>query len=146
MTDYEKMIADMMDPGIAFEISDTDKKEHQLSAAITNSVSSIEKELAEKPKEESKIPGPFDWSDTPSFADQYIRYPDLCRLVGPQMAMFNVTEKDQLAELNKMLQKQQPEAAPSIVIANKKENFHEGKWLVLLDYYRVEYKTPISTS
>jgi hypothetical protein len=146
MTDHEIKVRAMMDPGIAFELSAEDKQAHQLEAAINNSVTNIEKEDKEKVKEDSRIPGPFDWADTPSFADQYIRYPDLCRLVGPQMALFNVTEKDQLAELNKMLQKQQPEAAPSIVIANKKENFHEGKWLVLLDYYRVEYKTPISTS
>ena len=86
------------------------------------------------------------WSDTPTFDDQYARYRDTCRVVGPQMAVYNITDPTQLNQLNLMLGKQSPHDAPGIILLDKKENCHEGKWLVLLEYLRVEYKKLLTTT
>lgn len=86
------------------------------------------------------------WSDTPTFDDQYARYRDTCRVVGPQMAVYNITDPTQLNQLNLMLGKQAPHDAPGIILLDKKENCHEGKWLVLLEYLRVEYKKLLTTT
>ena len=98
------------------------------------------------PEDDVDAKGMVRWGDAPSYDNQYKRYPETCRIVGPQLAVYNITETEDLLKLNAMLLKQQPEDAPSILIANKKENFHEGKWLVLLEYYRVEYKQLIQTT
>jgi hypothetical protein len=97
--------------------------------------------------EEHKDPkGKTIWVATPTFEDQYKRFPQSTRLVGPVVAVFDAASTEQLRELNNLLSKQQPEFAPSILIASRKENFHEGKWLMLLEYFRVEYKQLITTS
>lgn len=143
-------ISAMMDPGLGFTSAASDTAEHQLERTINSFSKSVENANAEEedkdtPRDDTPA-GNYTWGDTPTYADQYVKFPDLCRLVGPEMAVFNVTNSEELAKLNVLMAKQNPTSAPGIVIVNKKENFHEGKWYVLLEYYRVEYKTVLTTS
>lgn len=97
-------------------------------------------------KEEKDPKGKTVWISTPTFEDQYKRFPQTTRLVGPIVAVFDAANPEQLKDLNNLLSKQQPDDAPSVILASKKENFHDGKWLMLLEYFRVEYKQLITTS
>jgi hypothetical protein len=85
------------------------------------------------------------WSTTPTYVDQYDKYPSSCRMSSVQMEVFDVTDAKQLKALNTLMAGQEPRSAPSIMMVNKKENFFEGKWLVLIEYCRVEYKKLIKT-
>lgn len=148
----------MMDPGTGVALSDfnvdaaadlmpTHQLDRTIKAFASNLEEAVKEEQEEAPeKEDSKSAGKYVWGDTPTFDDQYTKYPDLCRLVGPEVAIFDIINTAELDKLNTMLKKQNPQSAPAIVLANKKENFHEGKWYVLLEYYRVEYKTVLTTS
>jgi hypothetical protein len=135
----ESRSEELMDPGSGFSIDP--------STVQSSLIGPGDKKEEDKSYEEKKdVVGKTVWIDKPTFEDQYKRFPETTRLVGPSVAVFNVAEPAQLADLNALLAKQQPEAAPSILIASRKENFFEGKWLMLLEYFRVEYKQLISTS
>jgi hypothetical protein len=137
--DNEARSKELMDPGAGFSIDP--------STVQSSLIGPADKKEDDKSYEEKKdVVGKTVWIDKPTFEDQYKRFPETTRLVGPSVAVFNVAEPAQLADLNALLAKQQPEAAPSILIASRKENFFEGKWLMLLEYFRVEYKQLISTS
>jgi hypothetical protein len=97
-------------------------------------------------KENKDVKGISVWSSVPTFDDQYKRFPETTRLVGPVVGIFDVAVAEQLNDLNNLLAKQQPESAPSVILASRKENFYEGKWLMLLEYFRVEYKQLVSTT
>ena len=140
-----QQLADMMDPGAGIKI-DAYKVVGYNDAQSTTPAPEVVAPNTSAPQDYVDTKGKVSWVDTPTFENQYKRYPETCRLVGPQLSVFNITEAEEMMQLNSMLLKQQPEEAPSILIASKKENFHEGKWLVLLEYYRVEYKQLIQTS
>jgi len=135
-------LAEMMDPGAGVKV-DPSKIESSFA-----SPQSTPKEEADDSdfKEERDPKGKTIWINTPTFEDQYKRFPETTRMVGPVVAVYDAANPDQLKELNALLSKQQPEDAPSIILASRKENFHEGKWLMLLEYFRVEYKQLITTS
>lgn len=134
----------MMDPGAGVVM---DKSKVTSLFGSPSEQHTPEPQPAEEDAVEEKDPkGKTIWIDTPTFEDQYKRFPQSTRLIGPVVAVFDVANADQLKELNALLSKQQPEAAPSIILAHRKENFHEGKWLMLLEYFRVEYKQLITTS
>lgn len=132
----------MMDPG-AGVLMDPDKI-HSPFGNVTKPEPE-EKEDSEF-TEERDPKGKTIWINTPTFEDQYKRFPQTTRLAGPVVAVYDAANTEQLKELNALLSKQQPEDAPSIIVASRKENFHEGKWLMLLEYFRVEYKQLITTS
>lgn len=132
----------MMDPGAAVSV-DVSK----ISPSFASPEETDNTETSNSDFEENKDPkGKSVWINTPTFEDQYKRFPQTTRLVGPVVAVYDAANPDQLKELNALLSKQQPEDAPSIILASRKENFHEGKWLMLLEYFRVEYKQLIATS
>lgn len=135
-------LAEMMNPGAGVKV-DPSKIEPSFA-----SPQSAPKEEADDSdfKEERDPKGKTIWINTPTFEDQYKRFPETTRMVGPVVAVYDAANPDQLKELNALLSKQQPEDAPSIILASRKENFHEGKWLMLLEYFRVEYKQLITTS
>lgn len=132
-------LQELMDPGAGFNIDP-----NSVQSSLIGPPDKKEEDAAYEEKKD--VVGKTVWIDKPTFEDQYKRFPETTRLVGPAVAVFNVAEPAQLADLNALLAKQQPEAAPSILIASRKENFFEGKWLMLLEYFRVEYKQLISTS
>jgi hypothetical protein len=135
-------LAEMMDPGAGVKV---DPSKIAPSFASPESDSKPENDDSDF-KEERDPKGKTIWINTPTFEDQYKRFPETTRMVGPVVAVFDVANPEQLKELNALLSKQQPEHAPSIILARREENFHEGKWLMLLEYFRVEYKQLITTS
>ena len=154
--EMQNSIEFMMDPGAGVNV-DPNNTSPPFTPAFDNSFASPTAATAPgyKPEivapdaefEEHKDPkGKTIWITTPTFEDQYKRFPQSTRLVGPVVAVFDAANTEQLKELNALLAKQQPEFAPSLIVASRKENFHEGKWLMLLEYYRVEYKQLITTS
>lgn len=139
-------IAFMMDPGAGVNV-DPNKIDTPFTPAFANPAPAVETVTPDSEFEEHKDPkGKTIWINTPTFDDQYKRFPQSTRLIGPIVAVFDAANTEQLKELNALLSKQQPESAPSLIIASRKENFHEGKWLMLLEYFRVEYKQLITTS
>ncbi len=132
----------MMDPGAAVSVDAS-----KIAPSFATPEEAENAETSNSDFEEHKDPkGKSVWINTPTFEDQYKRFPQTTRLVGPVVAVYDAANPDQLKELNVLLSKQQPEDAPSIILASRKENFHEGKWLMLLEYFRVEYKQLITTS
>ena len=139
----ENELQAMMNPGAAVSV-DLSKISPSFSTPETREEAGA---AEESDFEEHKDPkGKTVWINTPTFEDQYKRFPQTTRLVGPVVAVYDAANPDQLKELNALFSKQQPEDAPSIILASRKENFHEGKWLMLLEYFRVEYKQLITTS
>lgn len=139
--DYD--LAAMMDPGAGVNVDP-----NQVSPSFaTPAPTEEDTKKFESDFEEHRDPkGKTVWSSTPTFENQYKRFPETTRLVGPIVAVYDAANPEQLKELNTLFSKQQPEEAPSIMIASRKENFHDGKWLMLLEYFRVEYKQLITTS
>lgn len=141
----EDELQSMMDPGAAVSV-DASKILPMFTSPETQAADGNDT-AADSGFEENKDPkGKSIWINTPTFEDQYKRFPETTRMVGPVVAVYDAANTEQLKELNALLAKQQPEDAPSILIASRKENFHEGKWLMLLEYFRVEYKQLITTS
>jgi len=136
------MLAEMMDPGSGVKVDTSKVQPSSISPEIIPKDEVDDSDF----KEERDPKGKTIWVTTPTFEDQYKRFPESTRLVGPVVAVFDAANPDKLKELNALLSKQQPEDAPSIILASRKENFHEGKWLMLLEYFRVEYKQLITTS
>lgn len=135
-------LKEMMDPGSGVSVDPS-----KISSTFGNVTKPEEPENEDKDFIEEKDPkGKTIWVAAPTFEDQYKRFPQSTRLVGPVVAVYDAANPEQLKELNALLSKQQPEDAPSIIVASRKENFHEGKWLMLLEYFRVEYKQLLTTS
>ncbi|MFN5249780.1 MAG: hypothetical protein ACK5DE_01930 [Bacteroidota bacterium] len=132
----------MMDPGAGVNVDPS--KIHSPFGNVTKPEDNVKD--TDDFAEEKDPKGKTIWISTPTFEDQYKRFPQTTRLVGPAVAVYDAANPEQLKELNALLSKQQPEDAPSIIVASRKENFHEGKWLMLLEYFRVEYKQLITTS
>ena len=142
MSEEDKVLAaSMMDPG-AGVLVDSDKVQ---PSTITSAHTDSETESKDY-KENQDHKGKSIWIEIPTFEDQYKRFPETTRMVGPMVAVFDVANPEQLRGLNDLLAKQQPDSAPSIILASRKENFYEGKWLMLLEYFRVEYKQLVSTT
>lgn len=141
-TEMSQDLKMMMDPGAGIAV-DPNRVMAQFGGGAAPAA---EPTNDEDVTEERDPKGKTIWISTPTFDDQYKRFPQTTRLVGPIVSVFDVANPTQLQELNALLAKQQPEDAPSIILASRKENFHEGKWLMLLEYFRVEYKQLITTS
>jgi len=138
----ENELQAMMDPGAGVNVDPA-----KIHSPFGNVTKPDEPEKDTNDFTEERDPkGKTIWINTPTFEDQYKRFPQTTRLVGPVVAVYDAANPEQLKELNALLSKQQPEDAPSIIVASRKENFHEGKWLMLLEYFRVEYKQLITTS
>lgn len=135
-------LVEMMDPGAGVKVDPS-----KIESSFASPQSTPKEETDDSDFKEERDPkGKTIWINTPTFEDQYKRFPETTRMVGPVVAVYDAANPDQLKELNALLSKQQPEDAPSIILASRKENFHEGKWLMLLEYFRVEYKQLITTS
>jgi len=148
--DFENMQRALMDPGYGVEAS-KDKveakaeKEEEESEDFENEVDASEEDDDLEPVTKEKKTGrKFEWSSDPTYSDQLVKHPNLCRYIGPKLDIFDVTVPAQLSLLNDLMAKTRPEESPELVIINKKENFHEGKWLVLVEYFKVEYKKFLS--
>lgn len=140
----EERLNALMDPGLGVNV---DPKRIVPGFGMPQKEEQQETKNTESEFTEGKDPkGKTIWISTPTFEDQYKRFPETTRLVGPIVAVYDAANPEQLKELNALLSLQQPESAPTILLASRKENFHDGKWLMLLEYFRVEYKQLVTTS
>ncbi len=140
----DEMLMQMMDPGAGFSLASTQEEDKKVTINGGPEVTADESD--DSVSEEKDARGRTVWYDEPSFDDQYEKYPSTTRLVGPQLAVFNIADPGQLDALNKLLLKQQPKESPSVVLINKKENFFQGTWLMSVEYFKIQYKKLISTN
>lgn len=150
----------MMDPGEGLSVPVVTHNETLLARKVAETIAASAPD-APKPKEtteeedESALQdyepvcdskGKSSWQASPSFDDQLKRYPDSCRFIGPKFDIFDLTKPEDMNRVNSIMARQQPDHAPGVLIKSTKENFHEGKWLMLLQYFTVEYKKLAPTS
>lgn len=80
------------------------------------------------------------WHDTPTYADQFIRWPEHCTLEGPKFRQFDLGS--QSSELDDFMLQTMPEGAPSIIIDTIDKQFgaNSENWKVLVIYHKVKYR------
>lgn len=84
--------------------------------------------------------GMLGWSDKPTFADQYHRYPETCKKGPSRIAVFVLTDKVGLDACNELLVGATPSEAPHIILEDSSREFHEGMWSYFVRYREVSYK------
>lgn len=93
--------------------------------------------------DEEPIPAPKKgleiWSSTPTYQDQFEKFPNTCRLKGPSIQVFNLNSAQDVNRLNNLLARCRPETAPEIVIIERSKQFYEGTWSVYVEYMEIEY-------
>jgi len=74
------------------------------------------------------------FSKTPSYADQYSRYPETVRTVGPMIRVFDLADANDLTEMNKLMTGFQNHNAPRSVaeIVDKQWDEKTGNWKMLM--------------
>lgn len=88
-----------------------------------------------------------DWQEEPSYEDQYLKYPETCKTVGPQIAVYDLSQPEQLEALNTLLSKQAPDTCPRLIVADQEKEFSTttDNWKILVVYYKVLYRKLISS-
>lgn len=82
-----------------------------------------------------------EYSDEPSYADQYTRYPETVRKVGPLMEVFDLASPDSVLELNKLMAGAQSHHAPRsmVLIMDKQWSEKTANWKILAQVYKFKY-------
>ena len=91
-----------------------------------------------EPTSETDDQGRTKWSDKPSLADQYKRYPKTCKEGPIQFKTFDLSQATQLAELNKDMEGAIPPDAPHIITKLQRE-FYAGAYHVIMEYRVIKY-------
>jgi len=101
-----------------------------------------EEAVPEQPEYQESVgrDGLQEWSDKPTYTDQYHKYPETCRKGPPMMAVFVITDAAGLKECNALLARSAPAQAPGIVVDDLTKEHHEGSWSVFMRYRKVSYK------
>jgi hypothetical protein len=83
-----------------------------------------------------------DWADTPTYADQFEKYPSTTRTVGPKFKSFDMSKPEEEEALDKFINKTLPAEAPQIVVIETEKKFCDSteNWKLLLSYYQVQYR------
>lgn len=105
-------------------------------------------EVEEEPEPEAELNEKGDpmWLETPSFSDQFRRYPKLCR-VGPlQVDVFNIVIPEEKTRLNELYSKSVPMEAPGLIMSKPETQAYRGGWSILVSYRKVLYKKLIPTA
>jgi hypothetical protein len=95
------------------------------------------------PEPKAKLKGGKEtWADTPSFEDQFSKYPQTVNIGPRQFKRFDMSKDTDLLELNKFYQGTVPESAPSVYIAGEDKQFCEAtqNWKILVAYHTLRYK------
>jgi hypothetical protein len=79
--------------------------------------------------------------DEPCYADQYARYPETVRRVGPMIQVFNLDAPDDVHELNTLMTGAQNHSAPRSMISIMDKQWSEktGNWKILAQVYKFKY-------
>lgn len=101
----------------------------------------------EIPKEEEPPPPPLgkdegEWCDYPTYDDQYSKYPQTTRSRGPHYTVFDLSDTASTLALNALMDKQYPDTAPRIVLADTTKQYSEktDNWKVMVSYYTLQYR------
>lgn len=115
--------------------SETEEEEDPHEKSSLNEA--IRKEKFKAARDKS---GNYEWSDKPTFENQFTEYPSTYRLIGPKVDVFNLAKKEELNGLNNLLSRQNPETAPEVLVTARDRQCHEGNWTVFVEYFEVEYQ------
>ena len=79
--------------------------------------------------------------DEPCYADQYARYPETVKRVGPMIQVFDTSKTDDLHELNKLMSGAQNHSAPRSMVAIMDKQWAEksDSWKILAQVYKFKY-------
>lgn len=79
--------------------------------------------------------------DEPCYPDQYARYPETVRRVGPTIQVFDMSKTEDAHELNKIMSGSQNHSAPRSMLAimDKQWSEKEGSWKILAQVYKFKY-------
>lgn len=88
--------------------------------------------------------GKAQWSDTPVMRDQFFnKTPGLVKYDPPVTEVFDLSVKEQLEAYNKLQARTFPVDSPSITM-KVREEFYNGKFIVLVTYSNIWYLLPES--
>ena len=95
----------------------------------------------QKPPEPGvKFSDAFD--DVPSLANQLTDFPDSCRFSGKKISVFKIgtdqTKDNQ--EYMSLMDRTVPDGCPRVIVTAEDKQFHEGNWVVLVEYCNVQYR------
>jgi hypothetical protein len=81
------------------------------------------------------------YTDEPSYADQYSRYPETVRRVGPTMEVFDLSNPSDALEMNKLMAGAQSYNAPRsmLVIVDRQWCDKTSNWKILAQVYKFKY-------
>lgn len=79
--------------------------------------------------------------DEPCYPDQYARYPETVKRVGPMIQVFDTASPDDLHELNTLMSGAQNHSAPRSMVAIMDKQWAEksGGWKILAQVYKFKY-------
>lgn len=89
-------------------------------------------------KAEEDSTGKPKWFATPTFEDQWVRYPTTCKPGPIQFKTYSLPEET--TELNEFMQKTVPPSAPQIRLVSSEKQAFEGAWSMLVVYHEILYK------
>lgn len=100
-------------------------------------------EVVAEAQEDLDSSGDTVWSDTPTYADQWWRFPETCRPGPPITAVFKLKDQADVDRLNTLMAGVVPESAPSIVlVSGVPPQWAEdiSSFVELVKYRKVQYK------
>ena len=81
------------------------------------------------------------WSDKPSYADQFLRFPETVRKIGPTMDVFDLADPDDLHRLNMLQAGAASMSAPrsALSISDTKWDEKTSNWKILGQVIQFKY-------
>jgi hypothetical protein len=83
------------------------------------------------------------WQDKPSVADQAVKFPKTVRMGPPIVAVFDLSDGEEIKRYNEFLEKTSPPTAPYYAIENTERVFDKkntGNFKVFVQYRKIDYK------
>lgn len=80
------------------------------------------------------------WHDQATYADQFLKFPQHCKLEGPKFKQFDAITQEQ--ELDDFMLQTNPEGSPAILIESIEKQFGatSESWKILVIYHKVKYR------
>jgi hypothetical protein len=105
--------------------------------------SKVNNETEQKTKKEAlaKIMAKGKWGPKPVIQNQYTQFPSTAKREALQVAVFNISNKENLKELNAFLEKTNPPEAPEILVIEQEKYFSDqhNELTYLIKYFPISY-------
>ena len=87
-----------------------------------------------------------EWCDTPTYSDQFVKYPTTTRMRGPMFSVFDLEVPSSASALNALMDRQYPDTAPRAMICDITKQFCEPtcNWKILVTYNVIQYRKLLS--